>query len=222
MAQVHILQSQKKELKQTKAKAEVASMKAKPTYLDINQLTELLVTDTLNRFATMMKNALGATSINVLSAGKATASLDEGEKNTKDAKTNLQKQLIDLLGIEGASQDALKDQGYFGNGCSRHITGNISYLADFKEHDEGMLPLGKELKVVRLLAKAQSELSGIVPISTVRQSSSRAAAPVSVDMPINTVASKPLVNVANPRQNALQKSHSLSRRPFYQQTALKT
>nr|GEV62023.1 putative Gag-Pol polyprotein [Tanacetum cinerariifolium] len=39
---VHILQSQKKELKQTKAKAEVASMKAKPTYLDINQLTELL------------------------------------------------------------------------------------------------------------------------------------------------------------------------------------
>nr|GFA63706.1 ribonuclease H-like domain-containing protein [Tanacetum cinerariifolium] len=58
----------------------------------------------------------------------------------------------------GASKDALKDQGYFGNGCSRHITGTISYLADFKEHDEGMFPLGKELKVVRLLAKAQLEL----------------------------------------------------------------
>nr|GEV49020.1 retrovirus-related Pol polyprotein from transposon TNT 1-94 [Tanacetum cinerariifolium] len=63
--------------------------------------------------------------------------------------------------------------------------------------------------------------SGIVPISTARQSSSRAAAPVSAARPINIVASKPLVNVANPRQNALQKSHSLSRRPFYQQTALK-
>nr|GEY33629.1 retrovirus-related Pol polyprotein from transposon TNT 1-94 [Tanacetum cinerariifolium] len=63
--------------------------------------------------------------------------------------------------------------------------------------------------------------SGIVPINTTRQSSSRAAAPVSAVRPINTAASKPLVNVVNPRQNALQKSHSLSRRPFYQQTSLK-
>nr|GEW69128.1 hypothetical protein [Tanacetum cinerariifolium] len=63
--------------------------------------------------------------------------------------------------------------------------------------------------------------SRIVPINTARQSSSRAAAPVSASRPINTAAPKPLVNVAKPRQNALQKSHSLSRRPFYQQTTLK-
>nr|GEY42304.1 hypothetical protein [Tanacetum cinerariifolium] len=63
--------------------------------------------------------------------------------------------------------------------------------------------------------------SGIVPVSTARQSSSRAAAPVSATRPINTVAPKPLVNVTKPRQNTLQKSHSLSWRPFYQQTALK-
>nr|GFA44378.1 putative ribonuclease H-like domain-containing protein [Tanacetum cinerariifolium] len=62
---------------------------------------------------------------------------------------------------------------------------------------------------------------GIVPISTARQSSSRAAAPVIAARPINTAAFKPLVNVAKPRQNALQTSHSLSRRPFYQQAALK-
>nr|GEX21489.1 hypothetical protein [Tanacetum cinerariifolium] len=62
---------------------------------------------------------------------------------------------------------------------------------------------------------------GIVPISTARHSSSRAATPVSAARPLNTVASKPLVNVAKPRQNALQTSHLLSRRPFYQQTALK-
>nr|GEW30970.1 copia protein [Tanacetum cinerariifolium] len=36
--------------------------------------------------------------------------------------------------------------------------------------------------------------SGIVPISTARQSSSRAAAPVNVARPINTIASKPLGN----------------------------
>nr|GEV47020.1 hypothetical protein [Tanacetum cinerariifolium] len=43
---VHLLQSQKEELKQAKAKAkaEFASLKAKSLYLDINQLAELLVT----------------------------------------------------------------------------------------------------------------------------------------------------------------------------------
>ncbi|GKE31590.1 hypothetical protein Tco_1450912 [Tanacetum coccineum] len=63
--------------------------------------------------------------------------------------------------------------------------------------------------------------SGIVPISTARQSSSRAVAPVSAARPINNVAPKPFVNVAKTRPNAFQKSHSLSRRPFHQQTALK-
>ncbi|GJT69215.1 hypothetical protein Tco_1028501 [Tanacetum coccineum] len=45
-AQVHLLQSKKDELEQAKVKAEaeVALMKAKPSYLDINQLTKLLVT----------------------------------------------------------------------------------------------------------------------------------------------------------------------------------
>ncbi|GJT62406.1 hypothetical protein Tco_1005939 [Tanacetum coccineum] len=63
--------------------------------------------------------------------------------------------------------------------------------------------------------------SGIVPISAARQSSSRAATPVSAARPINTAAPKPFVNVAKTRPNAFQKSHSLSRRPFYQQTSLK-
>nr|GEW58287.1 ribonuclease H-like domain-containing protein [Tanacetum cinerariifolium] len=63
--------------------------------------------------------------------------------------------------------------------------------------------------------------SGRIPISTARQSTSRAVAPVSAVRPINTAASKPLVNVTKPRQNALQTTHSLSRKPFYQQTALK-
>nr|GEV90298.1 putative RNA-directed DNA polymerase [Tanacetum cinerariifolium] len=63
--------------------------------------------------------------------------------------------------------------------------------------------------------------SGIVPISTARQSFSRAVAPVSAARPINIAASKPLVIVVKPRHNALQITHSLSRRPFYQQTAFK-
>ncbi|GKG39932.1 hypothetical protein Tco_0466709, partial [Tanacetum coccineum] len=44
MAQVYLLQSQKEKLVQQKAKVEakVASLKARPLYPDINQLTKLL------------------------------------------------------------------------------------------------------------------------------------------------------------------------------------
>nr|GFC15293.1 spindle assembly checkpoint component MAD1-like [Tanacetum cinerariifolium] len=62
----------------------------------------------------------------------------------------------------GTPQDALKDQGYFNSGCSRHMAGNVSYLTDFKEHDGGYVAFGEELKVVRLLVKAQSELDTLV------------------------------------------------------------
>ncbi|GKE90966.1 hypothetical protein Tco_1572061 [Tanacetum coccineum] len=63
--------------------------------------------------------------------------------------------------------------------------------------------------------------SGLVPISTARQSSSRTATTVSTARPIKTAAPKPFVNVAKSRTNAFQKSHLPSRRPFYQQTTLK-
>ncbi|GKB73747.1 putative ribonuclease H-like domain-containing protein [Tanacetum coccineum] len=63
--------------------------------------------------------------------------------------------------------------------------------------------------------------SGLVPISTTRQSSSRTAATVSTVRPIKIAAPKPFVNVVKTRPNAFQKLHSPSRRPFYQQTTLK-
>ncbi|GJX02208.1 hypothetical protein Tco_0186121 [Tanacetum coccineum] len=63
--------------------------------------------------------------------------------------------------------------------------------------------------------------SGLVPISTARQSSSREAAPVSTARPIKTAAPKPFMNVVKSRPNAFQKSHSPYRRSFYQHTSLK-
>ncbi|GJW11806.1 hypothetical protein Tco_1577633 [Tanacetum coccineum] len=194
MAEVHLLQSQKEELEQAKAKAkaEVSSIKAKPSYLDINQLTELLVTSLkpelskllashdfasclptelkklpskitgffgeikelkkhvrdmeielprdlkeiptkletftstisiqenletldslpslLNRFTTMVDNASGARSMNVRSAGKATASPTEGEKNTIDDDTNLKDELVDILGKHVVTQEDGSDE----------------------------------------------------------------------------------------------------------------
>ncbi|GKC52207.1 hypothetical protein Tco_1074952 [Tanacetum coccineum] len=102
---VQLLQSQKDELEKQKAKAKagVSSLKARPSYLDINQLTDLLELPT--EFSSVVENASGATTKDVPSAGQATTSPAEGEKNTtKDAEINLQNELVDLLGIDVVEQ----------------------------------------------------------------------------------------------------------------------
>ncbi|GJX19122.1 hypothetical protein Tco_0221799 [Tanacetum coccineum] len=72
----------------------------------LDSLPSLLnkVTKTLNRFATVVENASEATTKDVPSAGQATASPAEGEKNTKDAETNLKDELVDLLGTNVVTQ----------------------------------------------------------------------------------------------------------------------
>nr|GFA19251.1 hypothetical protein [Tanacetum cinerariifolium] len=42
----------------------------------------------------------------------------------------------------GHSHKQIEDQGYFDSGCFWDMTGNISYLTDFKEFDEGYVAFG--------------------------------------------------------------------------------
>nr|GFB79985.1 ribonuclease H-like domain-containing protein [Tanacetum cinerariifolium] len=42
----------------------------------------------------------------------------------------------------GNPQYALKDKGVLDSGCSRHMTGNMSYLSDFKELNGGYVAFG--------------------------------------------------------------------------------
>nr|GEV94232.1 hypothetical protein [Tanacetum cinerariifolium] len=46
-----------------------------------------------------------------------------------------------MKGKWGNPQYALKDKGVIDSGCSRHMTGNMSYLSDFQELMEDILPL---------------------------------------------------------------------------------
>ncbi|GJS74910.1 hypothetical protein Tco_0724791 [Tanacetum coccineum] len=94
------------------------------------------------------------------------------------------------------------------------VCGSFNHLikdCDFHDKKDGTKTCDEQLVLTK---------SGIVPISTARQSSSRAAAPLSAARPINTAAPKPFVDVAKTKPNVIQKEHSLSRRPFNQQTAL--
>ncbi|GJZ46829.1 putative ribonuclease H-like domain-containing protein, partial [Tanacetum coccineum] len=46
-----------------------------------------------------------------------------------------------------------EDQGYVDSGCSRHITGNMSYLSDFKEFDGGYVTFGGGAKGGKITGK---------------------------------------------------------------------
>nr|GEW52709.1 hypothetical protein [Tanacetum cinerariifolium] len=47
---------------------------------------------------------------------------------------------------KGNLQQALKNKGVIDSGCSRHMTGNISYLFDFEEINGGYFAFGRNLK----------------------------------------------------------------------------
>nr|GFC13706.1 hypothetical protein [Tanacetum cinerariifolium] len=51
----------------------------------------------------------------------------------------------------GNPQHAMKDKGVIDSGCSRHMTGNMSYLSDFEEINGGYVALGGNIMVVRSL-----------------------------------------------------------------------
>nr|GEU60045.1 hypothetical protein [Tanacetum cinerariifolium] len=51
--------------------------------------------------------------------------------------SNFHQKITTVKAKQGNPQQALKDKGVIDSGCSRHITGNISYLSDFKEINRG-------------------------------------------------------------------------------------
>nr|GEX46863.1 putative ribonuclease H-like domain-containing protein [Tanacetum cinerariifolium] len=47
------------------------------------------------------------------------------------------------LEFKGNSQNYINDKGYWDSGCSRHMTGNISYLSDYEPYNGGYVSFGQ-------------------------------------------------------------------------------
>ncbi|GJZ44336.1 putative ribonuclease H-like domain-containing protein [Tanacetum coccineum] len=56
----------------------------------------------------------------------------------------------------GNPQHDLKDKGVIDSGCSRHMTGNRSYLIDYEEIDGGFVAFGGSTKGGKILGKAEA------------------------------------------------------------------
>nr|GEY50914.1 putative reverse transcriptase domain, ribonuclease H-like domain, aspartic peptidase domain protein [Tanacetum cinerariifolium] len=66
-----------------------------------------------------------------------------------------QKILTFLFDVHGNPQQALKDKGVIDSGCSRHMTGNISYLFDFEEINGGYVAFGENPKGGKITCKGK-------------------------------------------------------------------
>ncbi|GKG14166.1 hypothetical protein Tco_0353766, partial [Tanacetum coccineum] len=53
----------------------------------------------------------------------------------------------------GNLQVDLQNQGVIDSGCSRHMTGNMSYLTDYEEIDGGYVAFGGNLKGGKITGK---------------------------------------------------------------------
>ncbi|GKA95307.1 hypothetical protein Tco_0817345, partial [Tanacetum coccineum] len=55
----------------------------------------------------------------------------------------------------GNQYQDLKDKGVINSGCSRHTTGNISYLTDYEEIDGGFVAFGDNSKGGKIIGKCK-------------------------------------------------------------------
>ncbi|GKC72340.1 hypothetical protein Tco_1118223, partial [Tanacetum coccineum] len=69
-----------------------------------------------------------------------------------------QKKLIFLPYVHGNPQQDLQDKEVINSGCSRHMTGNMSYLTYFEEIDGGYVAFGGNFKGGKSQAEVQSKL----------------------------------------------------------------
>nr|GEW29985.1 hypothetical protein [Tanacetum cinerariifolium] len=60
-----------------------------------------------------------------------------------------------MQGKWGNPQHALKDKGVIDSGCSRHMTGNMSYLYDFEELNDGYVAFGGNSKGGKISGKGK-------------------------------------------------------------------
>nr|GEX85989.1 ribonuclease H-like domain-containing protein [Tanacetum cinerariifolium] len=58
-------------------------------------------------------------------------------------------------GIWGNPQQAVRDKGVINSGCSRHVTGNMCYLSDFKELNRGYVAFGGNPKGGKITGKGK-------------------------------------------------------------------
>nr|GEY22649.1 ribonuclease H-like domain-containing protein [Tanacetum cinerariifolium] len=67
--------------------------------------------------------------------------------------------LTQKMNLRGNPHQALKDKGFIDSGCSRHMTGNISYLSYFEEINRGYVAFHRNPKGGKIIGKGEIKTS---------------------------------------------------------------
>ncbi|GJS53654.1 hypothetical protein Tco_0627016 [Tanacetum coccineum] len=67
----------------------------------------------------------------------------------------MEPQLLRIECLKGNPQQDLKNKGVIDSGCSRHMTGNRSYLTDYEEIDGGFVAFGGNSKGGKIIGKGK-------------------------------------------------------------------
>nr|GEV58752.1 putative ribonuclease H-like domain-containing protein [Tanacetum cinerariifolium] len=129
----------------------------------INTVQPRTAVNNAGRYKNVINNAYPTTSrpINNRTASK---NIKIKQKiNTARAKlvnTARPKVILNVVqGNHGNPQRDLKDKGLIDSGCSRHMTGNRSYLIDYKEVDRGFVAFGGNSKGGKITRKGKIRTS---------------------------------------------------------------
>nr|GEY26470.1 putative ribonuclease H-like domain-containing protein [Tanacetum cinerariifolium] len=92
---------------------------------------------------------------------------DNEEEDVSQPKIEKKIVMPNIAKIEfGNPQIDLQDQGMIDSGCSRHMTGNMSYLTDYKEIDKGYVAFGGNPKGGKITKKVPLKLALIEAAKT--------------------------------------------------------
>ncbi|GKE67756.1 hypothetical protein Tco_1521917, partial [Tanacetum coccineum] len=98
---------------------------------------------------TITKNINFNQRVNIVSGKNVNIARPKAVVNTAKPKAVLNA----VKGNQGNPQIGLQDQGVIDSGCSRHMTGNMSYLTDSEEIDEGYVAFGGNPKGRKITGK---------------------------------------------------------------------
>nr|GEX61944.1 hypothetical protein [Tanacetum cinerariifolium] len=101
---------------------------------------------------------LAVTTVPALKVAPSFAQSSEHVKSPRHPGQPLQATILAVTTVPGNPQQALQDKGVTDSGCSKHMTGNMSYLSDFEELNGGYVTFGGNPKGGKITGKGKIKI----------------------------------------------------------------
>nr|GFC58092.1 hypothetical protein [Tanacetum cinerariifolium] len=91
--------------------------------------------------------------VSAAAPSKSQPVLTTAARTIRAVKPKFSKARPNITPYDGNPQQSLKDKGVIDSGCSRYMTGNMSYLSNFEELNRGYVAFGGNPKGGQITSK---------------------------------------------------------------------